>query len=143
MGFRKYLVFMLIFGLCSCGQNLPDYEKRDIEVTQTDLEILIRANELLNSEELWNRNSIRTCRKDHKELSLFCALMRASRQITGKYEHRRAAIQEVRFVIDDQYRTRWSKHRLADFNGNADTSFEDIKKVIEVAISKVKSKIST
>jgi hypothetical protein len=51
-------------------------------------------------------------------------------------------LQEVRFSIDDNYKNRWSTHRLIDFNANKDTRFEDIKSVLNMAISNVKIKIA-
>lgn len=81
------------------------------------------------------------CAKSEK-LDLFCALEKASIDVMGKYIHRQPALQEVRFAIDDNYKSRWSKHRLIDFNSNKDTSFNDVKSVLEMAISTVKMKIT-
>ncbi|MDX2504306.1 MAG: hypothetical protein QNL62_07505 [Gammaproteobacteria bacterium] len=137
------LVFLL--SGCSLTENglvfgTPDYEKRNIQVTEIDLSILLKVNELLKNKSLWNNSSIRECRKSIK-LSLFCALKNASVEITGNYVHRQPALQEVRFIIDDNYKSRWSVHRLADFNAHPDTSFEDVKSVITLAIEAVKGKL--
>lgn len=117
----------------------PSYENRDIEVTEIDLEILEHTNELL-SEENWIKDSLRICSESEK-LNLYCALEKASIEVNGKYNHRQAALQEVRFAIDDHYRSYWSKHRLGDFNSNKSTTFADIEKVISVALSRVRSKL--
>ncbi len=118
----------------------PDYEKRDIEVSQVDLDILLRANELLSDEAEWTKDPIRDC-QEFTKLSLYCTLVRASVEIAGDYVHRKPALQEVRFVIDDYYKSRWNAHRLADFNAHPDTSFEDIKSVISMAIDAVSLKL--
>lgn len=120
--------------------GLPNYEKRDILVSQIDLDILMKADSLLSSENSWRKNHELSC-QNTKELDLYCALEKASIQVMGKYVHRQPALQEVRFTIDDNYRTRWTKHRLIDFNTNKDTSFEEIKFVLSKSISTVKGKL--
>ena len=134
-GYRLYKTENgLVFGI-------PDYEKRDINVSQVDLDILIKANELLPNESAWKRGRASDCSQS-KKLDLYCALETASVVVMGKYVHRQPALQEVRFVIDDNYKYRWDKHRLVDFNSHSDTSFADIKHVLNVAISTVRRKIT-
>lgn len=134
-GFRLYKTENgLVFGV-------PDYEKRDIHVSQVDLDILIKANELLPNENAWRRERVSDCSQS-KKLDLYCALETASVLVMGKYVHRQPALQEVRFSIDDNYKNRWDKHRLVDFNSHSDTSFADIKYVLNVAMSTVRRKIT-
>ena len=117
----------------------PAYETKAITVTKIDLEILERTDELLIVE-TWTKDSLRTC-SEVRKLSLFCALEKASIEIKGNYLHRQAALQEVRFVIDNFYGSYWTKHRLIDFNSNNSTTFSDVKKVIAIAIANVQSKL--
>lgn len=124
----------LVFGI-------PDYEKRDIHVSQVDLDILIKASELLPNESAWRRGHASDCSKS-KSLDLYCALEKASVDVMGEYVHRQPALQEVRFAIDDNYKDRWQEHRLIDFNSHSDTSFADIKYVLNFAISTVRRKIA-
>lgn len=121
--------------------GLPDYEKRDIRVSQVDLDILNEADTLLSSESRWSRSRDSSCSQS-EELDLYCALERASVEVMGKYMHRQPALQEVRFVIDDHYRERWTKHRVVDFNANEHTNFEDIKSVLAEAIATVRGKLA-
>jgi len=123
----------LVFGL-------PDYEKRNIKVSQTDLKILLKAKELLSTEENWLKNSQRAC-TGNPPFNLYCALKTASNIIDGKYIHRRPALQEVRFTIDDTFNDRWTVHRLADFNNHAYTSYVDVLSVLEITINRVKLKL--
>jgi hypothetical protein len=118
----------------------PDYEKRTIEVTALDLRILELTDEFLESEDAWSKDSERVCAQSRR-LSLYCALEKASIEVLGEYKHRQAALQEVRFAIDDNYSGYWSKHRLGDFNGNDKTEFSDIKKVLAIAIKAVELKL--
>jgi len=124
----------LVFGI-------PNYEKRDIHVSQVDLDILNKADQLLSDEAVWERQHPSDCAKTEK-LDLFCALEKASIDVMGIYVHRQPALQEVRFAIDDNYKGRWQKHRLIDFNSNKDTSFYDVKSVLEMATSAVEIKIA-
>ena len=121
--------------------GLPAYEKRDIHVSQVDLDILTKADTLLSSASRWRKGPVSNCSQSEK-LDLYCALERASVEVMGKHIHRQPALQEVRFTIDDDYRERWTKHRLIDFNANKDTSFEDIKFVLAQAIATVRGKLA-
>ena len=70
-------------------------------VTKVDLQIVKRAREILNSESKWNRADNRICPAEAKTVSLYCALQMATVEVGGKTEHRGAALQEARFVIDE------------------------------------------
>jgi len=117
------------------------YERRDQPVTKDDLLILKRADEILSDETKWNRKDDRTCRPEDKEWSLFCALEKASIEVLGKYDHRRAALQEVRFAIEGVTQGKEFEHRLMDFNNLPATQFKDIKKVLKMAAEKVAGKL--
>ncbi|WP_345991554.1 hypothetical protein [Sulfurimonas sp. HSL-1716] len=121
--------------------GLPDYEKRDIRVSQVDLDILTKADALLSDENTWQKEHPTNCSHSQK-LDLYCALQNASVAVMGKYVHRQPALQEVRFNIDDYYRKRWTKHRLIDFNANKNTTFKDVKSVLAQAIMTVKGKLA-
>ena len=121
--------------------GLPDYEKRDIRVSHVDLDILTKADALLPNEKEWRKEYASNCLQSKKQ-DLYCVLEKASVEVMGKYVHRQPALQEVRFVIDDNYRARWNKHRLIDFNSNNKTNFEDIKFVLSEAITSVKRKLA-
>ena len=118
----------------------PAYEQRNIAVSQIDLDVLIRARAALPDQNRWERVSQRSC-EPASSRSLFCALQSAQKEITGTYDHRLPAMQEVRFVIDDQFPKRWTAHRLMDFNSHPQTTFEDVLFVLDTAILTVKSKL--
>jgi len=140
-------IVVTILVLSSCHQTesglvigLPGYEKRNIEVTQIDLDILLETDALLKDGTVWSKAANRVCDGSTK-LTLLCALEQASVEVNGKYTHRQPALQEVRFVIDDNYRNRWKVHRLEDFNSHPDTSFGDVKTVMAKAIETVRGKL--
>lgn len=145
---NKFIVLVIIFlslPACTRTENgfvfgTPAYEQRDISVSTIDLDILIKAKALLSDKLEWSRDVLREC-TGHAPFSLYCALETASKIVDGKYIHRRPALQEVRFTIDDQYKSRWKVHRLAEFNNNPETSYEDIVKIMNDTIDRVREKI--
>jgi len=145
----KYGVIFYVLSLstgCTMTENgivfgTPDYEKDDIKVSKTDLQILLRANQILINESKWEKGESRDC-SDIEKYTLYCALETATVEALGEYRHRQPALQEVRFIIREQYADRWSHHRLVDFNANEKTSFTDIKYVINTAIESVNAKIA-
>jgi len=122
----------------------PDLERRDQPVTNDDLRILQRAADLLKDESVWNRSDDRECEDDEAtgKRSLFCALQKACVDVLGAYDHRRVALQEVRFAVEDATRGRDFEHRLRDFNNLSTTTLADIKRVLQVATDRVNSRLS-
>ncbi len=118
-------------------------EQRDQFVTSDDLRILVRAKELLKDESMWNRRDDRICDDDEAagKRSLFCALQKACIEVLGKYDHRRVALQEVRFAVEEVTVGRDFEHRLRDFNNLPETQLIDVKKVIQAATDRVKSRL--
>ncbi|MBX2805341.1 MAG: hypothetical protein KTR19_05170 [Hyphomicrobiales bacterium] len=118
----------------------PAYEKRSISVSQTDLSIVQEAKLLITESLYWSKNGDRSC-NGKTSYSLFCALKAASIKSGGKYIHRRPALQEVRFAIDDLFRNRWKVHRLAEFNSHKDTKHKDILSVLDLAMNRINQKL--
>lgn len=136
---KKTIIILIILALGGCvlyqtddGLSFfkPYYMNRERQVTEQDLIILDRALELLENQEDWNKQDDRLCFYEEK-WSLFCALAKASVDVIGKYNHRRVAIQETRFTINDNFRGRWVKHQLMDFNNHKLTKFSEIQWVIK------------
>jgi hypothetical protein len=120
-----------------------EVERRDQPVTNDDLRILLKAEELLKDESVWNRKDDRECDDDEAtgKRSLFCALQKACIDILGVYDHRRVALQEVRFAVEDATRGQDFEHRLRDFNNLPTTRLADVKRVLRVATDRVKSRL--
>ncbi len=95
-------------------QDESAYEQRNQPVAKDDFLILKRADEILSDKTKWNRKDDRTCKPEDKVWSLFCALQKASIEVLGKYDHRRVALQEVRFAIEDVTKGRDFEHRMMD-----------------------------
>jgi hypothetical protein len=125
------------------------YEVRDLPVTRQDLETLERATALLGSESAWNRNDDRRCADDEAmdKRSLYCALLRASADVYGSHDphvladHRRVALQEVRFAVEEATRGRELSHRLMDFNNLPETTLADVQRVLAQATARIKARL--
>ena len=126
------------------------YEVRDLPVSGEDLQTLQRAAELLASDAAWNRNDDRECADDEamNKRSLFCALKRASADAYGSHDsarvadHRRVALQEVRFAVEEATRGRELSHRLMDFNNLPETTLADVQRVLAQATARVRERLS-
>ncbi|HEY7186369.1 MAG TPA: hypothetical protein VH436_07465 [Vicinamibacterales bacterium] len=125
------------------GPTNAELESRDQPVTVDDVRILMRAAQLLKDESVWNRADDRACADDEAtgRRSLFCALQKACIDVLGSYDHRRVALQEVRFAVEDATRGRDFEHRLRDFNNLSTTRLVDVKAVLRVALDRVKSRL--
>ncbi|MDH5179373.1 MAG: hypothetical protein OEZ39_10420 [Gammaproteobacteria bacterium] len=145
----SYLLILLVLTSVSCTRTengivfgIPDYEKRSLKVSITDLKILQQTKLLLANSGDWTNDNVRSC-TGSPPYNLYCALEKASITIAGQYIHRRPALQEVRFVIDELFRKRWKVHRLADFNAHPMTTFDEVIMVIDKATDKVKLKLAS
>jgi hypothetical protein len=121
----------------------PELERRDQPVTNDDLRILLKAEELLKNESVWNRKDDRECDDDEAtgKRSLFCALQKACIDVLGAYDHRRVALQEVRFAVEAATRGQDFEHRLRDFNNLPTTQLTDVQRVLRLATDRVKSRL--
>jgi hypothetical protein len=112
-------------------------------VTENDLHVISRARQILDSPSKWNHSDTGQCAADATTFSLFCALQKASTEVTGSFDNRGAAVQEVRFSIDDFVGD--AKHynsRLTEFNNDSSTTFENIQGVLQSAEMSLTSKMS-
>lgn len=137
------LACLLLVTLAGAGFRWLWLEQRDRPVTSEDLRILTKANEILRDESVWNRQDDRECNDDNAlgKWSLFCALEKASVDVLGQYDHRRVALQEVRFAVEDATRGRQFEHRLMDFNNLGETQFRDVKRVLQVSTERVATRL--
>src|SRR5215472_4814396 len=123
-------------GQTNASQSVKESKDQDARppVAKVDLEIAKRARALLRSESSWGRadrphitdDPTTKCQPDAKHISLYCALERATIEVSGKFEHRGAVMQEARFVIQDA-EPDWGKkyhHLLVDYNNDPHTTFQ-------------------
>lgn len=111
-------------------------------VTRDDIKILQRAEQILDSPANWNRNDDRKCPADAKTFSLYCAIERATDEVTRHFAHREAAMQEARFVIDSIAANRNYEHRLMNYNNDPTTTLADIHHVLQTAEANIEKKLA-
>lgn len=111
-------------------------------VTKEDVLIVQRARKILDAPSKWNRADTRICPTDAKTFSMYCALEKATIEVTGNFQHRGAAMQEARFVIDDIAPNRNYEHRLMNYNNDPTTTFADVQKVFKLLEDRLVKRLS-
>jgi hypothetical protein len=112
-------------------------------VSEGDLRIVRRAREILNSPGKWNRSDNRECPAAQVTYSLYCALEKATSEVSKKFEHRGAAMQEARFAIDEVLaKGNHYKHRLMDYNNDPKTTFADVEKFFTLIEERIKKRLA-
>lgn len=112
-------------------------------VTKTDLKIAQRAREILNSPAKWNHADTRVCPAQARTFSLYCALEKATLEVTGQFKHRGAAMQQARFAIEDlDPDWRQYHHRLMDYNNDPRTKFPDIQRVLDLIQNRIVKRLA-
>jgi hypothetical protein len=121
----------------------PPDDQSDVapEPTTTDLDVLRRADTLLSDPSAWNHSGDRDCDAAARSWNLYCVLHRASLDVIGVACHRSAAMQEVRWVVEERTRGVDLAHRLMDYNNLPTTTFGDIKGVLSEAIRRLAGKL--
>ena len=110
---------------------------REVSPSALDREILERAAAILSSEAAWNRADNRKCAPAATSFSLYCAMERATIEVTGAFHHRRPALELVRQIVDERAAGRPYKHRLMDYYNDPTTRLADVRGVIADALSRL------
>jgi hypothetical protein len=111
-------------------------------VSEQDIRIVERARTILSSPDKWNRADNRRCPKAATTFSLYCALEKATAEVTGGFQHRGAAMQQARFVIDeDLARGNHYDHRLMNFNNDPKTTFADTRKFWDLLEQRIRRQL--
>ncbi len=91
-----------------------------------DREIVQRADQLLSSDASWNRADNRRCPEGAQAWSIYCAMIQATKELTGAPDHRRPAMEIVRDAVEKRTAGRNYKHRLMDYNNDPTTRLSDV-----------------
>lgn len=114
---------------------------KTLPATQDDINILKRATALLATPDVWNKQDNRQCPPGQPKLSVFCALIQATEEISGGYHYRQPAMQAVREVVNEVGGKRVDKHRLMDYNNHPDTTLAEIHTLLQRAQTKVEQRL--
>jgi len=110
---------------------------REVAPSELDREILVRAAAILSSESAWNRADNRKCPPAATSWSLYCAMERATIEVTGAFHHRRPAMELVRQIVDERSTGRPYHHRLMDYNNDPTMRLADVRSIIADALSRL------
>jgi hypothetical protein len=141
-------ISLIFFALCALlsAQNSKFSGPSDANppVSESDIRIVRRAREILNSPAKWNRADNRECPVTQSTYSLYCALEKATREVSKNFEHRGAAMQEARFAIDEVLaKGNHYEHRLRDYNNDPKTTFADVQKFFTLIEERIKKRLAT
>ena len=128
------MVLILAFGGYVYVQNRP------LPMNEHDVPILERTIALLAEERSWSKRDDRSCDPQQEKLSLYCALRGASIEVTGEFRHRSAALQEVRYTIEELNPDVDYAHRLMDYNNDRGTTFADLHALLEKSVTRLKAR---
>lgn len=124
------------------AQSLDESQSRP-PVSKSDVLIVQRARQLLSSPEKWNRADNRDCPAAETKFSLYCALEKATDTVTRDFAHRGAAMQEARFVIDEDLApNNHYDHRLMDYNNDPHTTFADAQRFFDLLQGRIEGRLA-
>lgn len=106
--------------------------------TKHDSAIIARTIELLQSDAVWYKYDDRHCDNDAKKLSLYCAIQKASYDVSGDFHHESAVMEAVRDAISGKNTDVKYSHILMDFNNSASVSLIDVHAVLNQARNKLR-----
>ena len=114
------------------------FEESELPPSVVDLRILQTARQILVDEAAWDREDDRVCEPTDTTFSLYCAMHRATIDVTGEFHHRHPALQSVRVVVQSMWSARYRSHRLMDFNNHPDTTLGDIQATLAEAERRIR-----
>jgi hypothetical protein len=107
----------------------------EIKPNLLDKRIVERAAALLSSPTVWNRMDDRICPAAASTWSIYCAMERATIDLTGAANHRRPAMEAVREIVDERSTGRNYHHRLMDYNNDPTTRLDDVRSLFNEALA--------
>ena len=108
-----------------------------------DLKIVQKADAILSDSSKWNKADDRQCEDDINNVrySLFCALHKASIDITGEYIPRRPGVEMVKLSVNKYGQRRAVTDKIIEWNNHSDTTFEELKKVLKESMDEIKKRL--
>jgi len=116
-------------------------DDRNRPVDQKDLEIVEKAGRLLSQRKHWDHEESPSCMPVNRRFGLGCALRFASELVLGEYQHRRTALQEIRFAILEVSGRSEYKHKILEFNNAPTTDYADVQEVLSIALGRVAERL--
>ena len=139
---------LLVLALCALGRaqdsKFTGTSDAKPPVAEGDIRIVRRLREIMNSPAVWDRaEDDRECPPTQKTYSLYCALEKATEEVSKTFEHRGAAMQEARFAIDEVLaKGNHYEHRLMNYNNDPKTTFADVQKFFNLVEERIKKRLA-
>jgi hypothetical protein len=97
---------------------------------------------MLGSEAAWNRADNRQCPPNWKVISLYCALEKATQDVTGTFEHRSTVMEDARSAIEEiaPHHPDYG-HLLMGYNNDPSTTFANVQKVLRLTEERISKRI--
>jgi pimeloyl-ACP methyl ester carboxylesterase len=111
----------------------------EVRPNSLDEKIVRTAAAILSSESAWNRNDNRKCPASATTWSIYCALEKATIDVTGGFHHRRPAMEVVREIIEERTTTRNYHHRLMGYNNDPTTHLSDVQSLFKEALRRIEN----
>lgn len=124
------------FALSSSALRFQIDTSREILPNELDRQIVQRAATILSSASTWNRDDNRRCPTTATTWSIYCALERATIEVTGAFHHRRPALEVVRQIVEERTAGRNYNHRLMDYNNDSTTTLRDVQSLFAEALKR-------
>lgn len=125
----------------TAAQSQDDSQSRP-RTSKSDVEIVKKARQILDSPEKWNRADNRDCPDGETKFSLYCALEKATYEVTGDFAHRGAAMQEARFVIDEDLAPKNKyDHRLMNYNNDPQRTFAEVQRFFDFLQARIEGRL--
>ncbi len=109
----------------------------EVKPNALDQKIVRKAAAILSMERACNRADNRKCPASATTWSIFCAIEKASIELTGEFHHRRPALELVRQVVNERTATRNYHHHLMDYNNDPTTHLSDIQNLFQEALKRM------
>lgn len=110
---------------------------REVPPNAVDAAIIRRAAGILSSDAVWNRADNRECPATATTWSIYCAMEKATIEVTGGFHHRRPALEAVREIVEKRSAGRGYHHRLMDYNNDPTTHLSDVQSLFREALQRI------
>lgn len=110
--------------------------KHEVAPEALDERILMRASQIAQDGTDWNRADNRRC-DDTSRWSIYCAMDRATIEVTGAHDHRRPAMEVVRLLVEERTKDKAYGHRLMGYNNDPKTSLDDVQALFKDALKRL------
>jgi hypothetical protein len=111
-------------------------------VTAVDVRIAHHLGEILATREAWNQTDHQNCAPTARSFGLYCALLKAQIDVTGKADHDAVIMNEARDIIDFVAAKSYPA-RLVNYNNDPATSFGDIQAFVRILENRLTRRLAS